>query len=153
MKIIFLDIDGVINPWRSERDSSGRFGQKALENFKLIMDTVTDTFVVITSSWRYHYTLPEMKEFFDQAGISPGRIVDITPDLRRDEGMIKYDPGRNEEIQAWLDQHPDVEKFAIIDDVDFEQMESLEEYFFQTKFEEGLTLDQSLKIINHLNSN
>jgi len=153
MKIIFLDIDGVVNPWRSERDSSGRFGQKALENFKLIMDTAADTFVVITSSWRFHHTLSEMKEFFHQAGISPGRILDITPDLRRDEGQIRHDPGRNEEIRAWLDQHPEVEKFAIIDDVDFEQMEGLEEHFFQTQFEEGLTLDQSLKIMNHLDSN
>jgi hypothetical protein len=39
------------------------------------------------------------------------------------------------------------------DDVDLEQMEGLEEHFFQTEFEEGLTREQSLKIINHLNSN
>ncbi|MCU0289943.1 MAG: HAD domain-containing protein [Acidobacteria bacterium] len=153
MKIIFLDIDGVINPWRAEKDSSGRFGQEALENFKLILDAVPDALIVITSTWRFHFTFPEIKEFFDQAGINSGRILDIVPDLRRDSGSTRYYPGRDEEIKAWLEQHPEVEKFAILDDVDLEQMEGLEEHFFQTEFEEGLTHEQSLKIIKHLSNN
>jgi hypothetical protein len=152
MKIIFLDIDGVINPWRAEKDSSGRFGQKALENFKLILEAVPEAFIVISSTWRYHYTPSKIKEFFHEAGINPDRILDITPDLRYDEGMIRHYPGRNEEIEAWLNQHPGVGKFAIIDDVDIEEIEGLEEHFFQTEFERGLTHDQSLKIVDHLRS-
>jgi hypothetical protein len=42
MKIIFLDIDGVINPWMSEKYPGGKFGQKALENFKLILEAVQE---------------------------------------------------------------------------------------------------------------
>jgi hypothetical protein len=153
MKIIFLDIDGVINPWRCEKDSSGRFGKIALENFNLILETAPETSVVITSTWRYHYTLSQLKKFFNEAGLNPDRIFDITPDLRRDEGMIKHYPGRDEEIKAWLNIHPEVEKFAIIDDVDREQMEGLEDHFFRTEFDQGLTREQSLKIIDHLNNN
>ena len=67
--------------------------------------------------------------------------------------MIRHYPGWNEEILAWLDQHPEVENFVIIDDVDQEQMEGMEEHFFQTKFEEGLLREQSLKIIDHLTRN
>jgi hypothetical protein len=123
LKIIFLDIDGVINPWMSEKDSSGRFGQRDLENFKIILVTVLEASVVITSTWRNHYTLSEIKEFFNEVGINPNRILDVTHDLRCDEGMIQHYPGRNEEIQAWIDLHPEVGKFAVIDDVEREQIE------------------------------
>ncbi len=151
MKIIFLDIDGVINPWRTpEKDSSGRFGRVALDNFKQILDAVPDVLIVITSTWRLQLSLSELQAIFNEAGIPPGRILDVAPDLRRTEGMIRHDAGRNEEIQAWLDSHPPVEKFAILDDVHEEQIEGFEEHFFQTVFEEGLTHEHTLKIIDHL---
>ncbi len=93
-------------------------------------------------------------EDFKKSGNKPEwMILDIVPDLRRDSGSTRYYPGRDEEIKAWLEQHPEVEKFAILDDVDLEQMEGLEEHFFQTEFEEGLTHEQSLKIIKHLSNN
>ena len=152
MVIIFLDIDGVINPWKeSKRDPSGRFGREALENLGHILDAIPEASIVISSTWRFHHTLSELKAFFGEAGIHPGRILDVTPDLGR-EGMSRYAFGKNEEIQAWLDQHPQVVKMVILDDVSTEQMEGLEEHFFQTEFEEGLTREQSLKIINYLNS-
>ena len=150
MKIIFLDIDGVLNSLTSKRDPSGRFGRKAFENFKLILDALPDTVVVVTSTWRYNYTLTEMKTYFHEVGIDPRRIADMTSDLRRDDGMIRHSPGRDEEIRAWLAQHPDVDRFAILDDVDLEQMTGLEEHFFQTDFDEGLLHDQCLNIIDHL---
>ncbi len=153
MKIIFLDIDGVINPWSGggeRHERIGRFGKVAVESLNLILEAVPEVSIVISSTWRLDRTLPEMKEIFSESGINPDRLVDVTPDLRRYEGNIRHDPGRNEEIQAWLDQHPEVEKFAVIDDVDYEQMEGLEEHFFQTVFEVGLLLEHTGKIINHL---
>jgi hypothetical protein len=150
MKIIFLDIDGVLNPLTSKRDTSGRFGHQAFENFRLILDTLPDTVVVVTSTWRYHYTLTEMKAYFCEVGVDPHRILDMTPDLRRDNGMSGHYPGRDEEIRDWLAQYPNVDRFVILDDVDLEQMTGLEEHFFQTDFDEGLLHEQSLNIIDHL---
>ncbi len=153
MKIIFLDIDGVINPWRTpEKDSSGRFGREAMENFIRILDAAPDASIVITSTWRRHHSLSELKSIFGEAGIQPGRILDVTPDLRYTEGMIRHDVDRSDEIQAWLDQHPGVEVFAILDDVHQEQMEGFEEHFFQTEFEEGLTHKHATRIIDRLNA-
>ncbi|MCP4156187.1 MAG: hypothetical protein GY757_51175 [bacterium] len=111
---------------------------------------LTDVFIVITSTWRYRFSLPRLKEIFLEAGIAPHRILDIAPDLRRYEGMIRHYPGRNEEIRAWLEQHPGVGKFVVIDDVDREQMEGFEEHFFETVFEKGLLREQSLEIIKRL---
>jgi len=150
MKIIFLDIDGVLNSLTSKRDTSGRFGHRAFENFRLILDRLPEAAVVVTSTWRYEYTLPEMKAYFREVGIDPRRIMDMTPDLRRDDSMICHYPTRNEEIFAWLAQHPDVTQFAILDDVDLEHMAGLEDHFFRTEFDEGLRYKQSLNIINHL---
>jgi hypothetical protein len=151
MTIIFLDIDGVLNSFTSKRDSSGRFGHQAFENFKLILDRLPETAVVITSLWRYAYTLAEMKEYFREVGIDPRRIVDMTPDLRRGDGTLRHIPGRDDEIRAWLTQHPEVDGFAILDDVELTQMEGLEDHFFQTNFDAGLLYDQSLNVIDHLN--
>ena len=151
MKVIFLDIDGVINVWRgSKKDLSGRFEQKPLENLKLILDAVPETQIVISSTWRLSDTLSELKAYFGEAGIDPERVLDVTPDLRRDEGQIVCSPDKGDEIEAWCQAKGSVAKMVIIDDVDVEQMAGLEEHFFQTKFEQGLTREQSLKIINHL---
>jgi hypothetical protein len=153
MKVIFLDIDGVINVWRGlQKDASGSFEQQPLENLKLILEAVPEAQIVITSTWRLFHTLTELKAFFEEAGIAPERVLDVTPDLRRDEGWIRHYPDRGEEIEAWCQAKGQVAKMAIIDDIDLEQMEGLEENFFQTEFEQGLTKEQSLNIINHLKS-
>jgi HAD domain in Swiss Army Knife RNA repair proteins len=150
MKIIFLDIDGVINPWKAERDASGKFGKTALDNFKMILEMVPDSFVVISSTWRYHYSLSEIQQFFADAGIAPDRITGVVPDLRYTEGMVKHYPDLKDEVQAWLINNAEVDRFVIIDDVDSEQIEGMESHFFQTIFETGLTYEQSLVIIQRL---
>jgi len=149
--IVFLDIDGVINIWRKPgKDPSGRFDQEALNNLKLILKAVPEALMVISSTWRFHYTLMELRGFFAEAGIDAERILDVTPDLRRTEGQIKHYPGKNEEIEAWLFQHPEVKRLAILDDVSMEDMVGFEDQFFQTRFEEGLKHYQSQRIIDHL---
>lgn len=151
MIVIFLDIDGVINIWRKPgKDPSGRFDQEALDHLKLILEAVPEALIVISSTWRFHYTLVELREFFAEAGIKPERIFDVTPDLRRTEGQITHSAGKNEEIQSWLAQHPKVKNLAILDDVSQEDMVGLEDQFFQTSFEEGLRRDQCQRIIDHL---
>jgi len=114
------------------------------------LEAVPEVGIVISSTWRLFDRLAELKAYFEEAGINPERIWDVTPDLRRDEGWIRHYPGRNEEIEAWLSQHPQVSRIAIIDDIHLEQMEGLEEDFFQTVFEVGLTHEHREKIIAHL---
>lgn len=138
MKVIMLDIDGVLNC-----KSSNWKRKWPLDWFKAILVNhiriQTGAKIVLSSSWR---SSPEgVKRIKKKIGV---KIYDKTPNLTE-----TYNRGN--EIQAWLDQHPEVTKYAILDDdKDFlpEQMNS----FFQTTFEEGLTEELAAKIIKYLNS-
>src|SRR3990167_11516949 len=101
MKILFLDIDGVINCatsnfktdlWPLDRYMAFLVG-------KIVM--YTDAKVVLTSTWRNH---PEGLAVVEK------HIVPIF-DKTSGGGNI-----RGDQIKEWLDRHPDVERYAILDD-------------------------------------
>lgn len=104
MKVIFLDVDGVLN---SMQDGYS-FELETNKHFELLKQIIdkTNAKLVLSSSWRIgirpNDTIhTKLKEF----GMS---IYDCTPILK---GKT-----RGDEIQAWLDQHQDVERFIILDD-------------------------------------
>lgn len=146
MKVLFLDIDGVVN----HSDTSFKYNHWPLERYcaflvgKIQLDT--DCKVVLSSSWRVH---PE--------GVSEveKRIVpvhDVTPKSWYDEEKDHHS-SRGEEIQKWLDSHPEVTRYAILDDDSDMLPEQLPSYF-QTYFHGGGLTDEIAKnVINHLNDN
>jgi len=105
MKIVFLDIDGVLNCETTPNPRKFPFIVDAvlLRRLERLIE-IAGAQVVLSSSWR-----------FDPAGIFSARyygvpFVDTIPDL----------PGRprSEEILAWLHDRPEVERFIVIDDED-----------------------------------
>ncbi len=136
MKVLFLDIDGVVNSSSTTDFKNNLWPLDSYMAFmvgKIQLDTGCD--VVLSSSWRYH---PD--------GVAAVRknivhIIDTTP---------KMDGFRGEEIQAWLDKHPEVERYAILDD-DSDMLESQKPNFFQTTFEDGLTEAIAKRVTKHLN--
>ena len=137
MKILFLDCDGVIN----NQDTFSKYKDADFPIDKYMAFLVgkikldTDCEVVLSSSWRHS---PGAVEFINKR-IVP--IFDITP-----EGET-----RGDEINEWLEDHPDVEKYAIIDDDD-DMLDDQMENFFETDFETGLTKEIADAVIKHLNS-
>lgn len=121
MKIIFLDIDGVLNTDRQIRINNLsqidciKFDQEAMENLKKITEK-TQAAIVITSTWRIHqskngYLWRELIRNFQDYDINPSLIIDITPIID-----LKMKPEIRElEISKWL-RTKDVEKFVILDD-------------------------------------
>lgn len=107
-KIIFLDIDGVLNVYCHNRDEYGCTFHKNLEdNLKLIIDN-TNAKIVISSSWR-DSGLEIMKEMWLFRNLA-GEILDITP--YDNEYRI-----RGNEIDEWLNNNKDlVSNYVIIDD-------------------------------------
>lgn len=121
MKVIFLDLDGVLN---SERYDAGReqdgltyIDETRLPLLKEIVDR-TNAKIVFTSTRRDHWNRDF--ELCDDDGKyivrSLGRygleIYDKTPEI----GSFTE---RKEEIEKWLAAHSDVDKFVIIDDFAF----------------------------------
>lgn len=138
-KILFLDIDGVVN-------SVNNFNPKNTTMYPLDrycaflvgrIQLQTGCKVVLSSSWRHN------PEAVQEVSTNVVELFDITGD----EG--KY---RGDEVQAWLDRHQEVTKYAILDDdMDFYVYQAPN--FFKTRFmEEGLTDEIAEAVIKHLNS-
>lgn len=115
MKVIFLDFNGVLDTYYEMNE----INLDNLRRLKHIVDE-TELKVVISSSLKniYHYSGRFSKHFqtiLNQITAEGIEIIGITP--LRDT--------REEEIKAYLDSHPEIENFCIIDD-DYD-MESLKE--------------------------
>jgi hypothetical protein len=110
MKIIFLDIDGVLNVISQGRDRFGAiFHQHFVNNLKHIIDN-TDAKIVISSTWRMS-GLEIMQEMWKERNL-PGEVIGITPT------NMSWLHNRGAEIKDWLDKHRNVNNYVIIDDDD-----------------------------------
>lgn len=132
MKIIFLDIDGVLNVMRQERDSFGAlFHENFVDNLSTIINE-TGAKIVISSSWRTD-GLDTMKNMWIHRQL-PGEVIDVTCDCVQivDNGVCEfYDMvERGHEIQEWLDRNI-VESYVIIDDVN-DMLQSQQKNFVKT---------------------
>lgn len=117
MRIIFLDIDGVLCTWESMKlpripplPSHARFCQRSVANLNRITD-VTRAVIVISSSWRCQSAPQSLSlgSHIAREGVS-ARIIGQTPRLRTCRGY---------EIQAWLDDacyRDPIESLVILDD-------------------------------------
>lgn len=148
MKILFLDVDGVLNCHRDYEVYSLSESFPMMVNRrkidlleKIIADT--DCKIVLSSSWR---TMPDgvklLQHFSDQF-----EIFDVTPSHGFDSD-IKY-TCRGAEIQDWLDNNRWT-NYAIVDD-DGDMLDSQLRHFVQTDPEYGLTPTLAYRITYILN--
>ena len=175
MKIIFLDIDGVLNTTDTIRlpevfvEQNGiRIGFNLLNKFAIEnLNRVTDRSgakIVISSSWRVLCNTPERFKILCQhlknEGVT-GEIIGRTPTsgeyaeaLGQPEGygsgpgQIYFGYCRGKEIQMWLDQNPGVSKFVIVDDSS--DMDHLMDKLVRTIFELGITNLDADRMLNQL---
>jgi hypothetical protein len=123
MKVVFFDIDGVLNCelTRNPRKFPYVADPKLVRRFKHLLAR-TGAKAVMSSTWRYD---PAGRFSAKHWGIP---FIDCTPDLPRKP--------RRDEILTWLADHPRVKRFLIIDDED-DELDDLP--LFQTSAATGLT--------------
>jgi hypothetical protein len=123
MKVIFLDIDGVLNCDKTPNPRKFPYiiDKKLLVRLNSLLEN-TKAKVVLSSSWRCdpvgllaakHYDVP---------------FIDVCPD--------KPNSPRGKEMLQWLANHPRVTRYAIIDDED-DGLDDLP--LFQPSCKTGLT--------------
>lgn len=163
MKVIFLDIDGVLNSEdlarrRIEHDKLWNDQKNEVYDFidenavKIVTDICQkyDIKLVISSSWR-SWTLEDTINDFSQPRykiLHPliKYIIGVTPRI-----YIEYEDGSSEhvergiEIKDWLEKHNDIETYCIIDD-DCDMLQEQTLNFVQTNFWHGLTSEHLPKI-------
>lgn len=175
MKVIFLDIDGVMNSktWYTKMRAknwewyhmAGKYlaysiNPRAVVLLNSIVEQ-TGAKIVLSSSWRLGPPLCSLQEDFKKLNID---IFDKTPcwgeygvtDWKKeiDENgisKIKIIP-RGEIIDKYLSEHPEVENYVILDDID-EFTKEQYSHFVQIKMEHGLTkrhVTKAIKILNEV---
>lgn len=120
MKVIFLDIDGVLNSndWYVYRRDAiemddvnaqypfYEFDPRAIEHLNRII-AETGAKIVVSSSWRSGETNESLQFLFDRVGIK-GEVIGTTPHLwckKPYEDHDGYTIPRGCEIDWWLDNH------------------------------------------------
>ncbi len=146
MKILFLDIDGVVNCVTTAQRHRGFIGidpHMAFMVGQIILETSCQ--VVLSSTWRL------TKDGRDEVAKQVHPFIDCTPDLQRGY-KYGYCP-RGEEIKSWLDNHRSLEitKYAILDD-NSDMLEEQLPNFFKTSWSFGINEEIKQQVINHLNS-
>jgi len=149
MKIVFLDIDGVLNSrnklielynktGKPHSGTSFPFDEKCLENLKKLVEE-TNAKIVITSTWRMYE---------DNMNI----LLTKFKEYELDKHIIGYTPvlyiSREEEINEYLEELEESCDFVIIDDIT--DMGELNDKLVITSPQTGFTeenLNRAIKIL------
>lgn len=159
MKVIFLDVDGVLNRFCTKETIEGYLGieDQFVQRLKELIEA-TEAKVVLTSTWRrgwycYDHSLYKkeserqdirmfetLKNKLFKFGIE---LLDYTEDF----GL------RGEEIDKWLSEWKgeEIESFVILDDMDGAELRPHAQYLVQTSLTEGFTEKHLKKAIHILN--
>lgn len=108
MKVIFLDIDGVLNSddyIDIAKNSQGIERHIDIDKVKLLKKAIDETGskTVLTSSWRNSKDIGPLREFLAKYEI----YFDATPFIKWERGL---------EIKQWLSENKGVEDYIILDD-------------------------------------
>lgn len=140
-KIIFVDVDGVFNACDDYKVlTTPAFGMwtpwitdlNKVELFNGVLRQAPDTRMVISSTWRLH--TKDIEDFCRRTRFDPALIH---PDWRTDVEM-KFNDDRKKEVEAWLAEHPEIEKYVVLDDLDWKFDKSVH---VRTRQEVGLTYE------------
>jgi len=106
MKVIFLDIDGVVR-------LNGKFNQELLYWVRELCDSC-NLRLVISSDWRYQ-DIQFIKTCIGKLG--QYLLKDWRTTIHEDNTELIINPKRWEEVQDYLDTHDDITDYVILDDL------------------------------------
>lgn len=127
MKVIFLDVDGVLNNSYTFSDINYEimygYGRRVeiedekVEFLKQIVDA-TDAKIVLSSSWRtffHKYNEKDIVPIFEKGLELKNKLENHGLEIYDLTGF-DYNGNRENEIRAYLEKHDDISGFLIIDD-------------------------------------
>ncbi|MCC6934337.1 MAG: hypothetical protein IT406_01400 [Candidatus Yanofskybacteria bacterium] len=144
MKVIFLDIDGVMN----NSETAPKLLQQGFDPVPLrcLLEILaaTDAKIVVSGALGRVFEFEDLQLFFDCHGIPKDRVIGAT----RNTGTT-----RGGDISAWLAEHPGhAERYLVIDDADLDQIRPHGPRFLKTEWHIGLTPAHVRRAIRMLNA-
>lgn len=147
MKVLFLDVDGVLNnDALLAKEGWTAIGGVFLDRLKRIIEN-SNAKIVLSSTWRL---TPEDFNLVEEALATRDlKIFDATIEIKHPKPECLVN--RSEEILEWLTRHSEVEKFAVLDD-EMDAGFGIGRNFFKTEAYEGLTDKITQKVIEHFST-
>lgn len=137
MKVIFLDVDGVLNHEDSLEHNIQLDPAKVLMIHQLAKETKAK--VVLSSTWRIgDKRFEALKLALWWLGFNAHNYRDIDRTIFEGYGNTDRHGTRGYEIQKYLDTHGEITHYVIIDD-DADMLDSQQDHFVQTNAVNGLT--------------
>ena len=141
MKVLFLDIDGVLNSIRScyalggyphsfEEKCMSKFDWTAIALIQRICNK-SNVKIVVSSTWRKMFSYQEIGANLKLP------TIDSTPE---------FSGWRGYEIKDWLDRHPEVTKYAIIDD-DSDMLPEQKPFFVHVDGRNGISYENFKQLL------
>jgi hypothetical protein len=159
VKIIFLDIDGVLNQKKSYADGKAYdIDRDKVGIIKGIADT-TNAVIVLSSGWKFWFDdglMPTEKHslrlyhILCEFGL---KLFGKTPDFSTEEIRLNkaFSRVKAQEIFAWLHEHKDVESYVVIDDHDLMD-EAIQPHLIRTDANNGITEYDAQRAVEILKS-
>ena len=154
MRIVFLDVDGVLNHQGCKEKLGGMYGVEddLLDKLAEIIHS-TEAQLVLTSSWKSFWD----NQPINSKGIDPMARYLIerlrSRGLRLIDRTEERDPGlRGHGIKAWLRKVPGITSWIVLDDDVFPDYKEcgITPRLVRTSFEHGLTdkhVDKAIKLL------
>ena len=150
-KVIFLDIDGVLNSnfWNTDHQreiSDGKYIDT--DKVKLLSELVkkSGASIILHSGWRFWFG-SDLKPLRSEAAYLTSllekegmAVAGMTPDLTTEEirRTKKFSKVKADEILTWLKDHPETEKWVVLDDLELHN-DDIAKCQVMTDPEQGLT--------------
>ncbi len=161
-KVVFLDIDGVLNSnfWleNNERElSNGTLIDS--EKVKLLSDLIkkTNAKIILHSGWRFWFDGDlkplrlEAEKFLEMLNAEGLWIDGVTPDLTTEEirETKKFSLVKAAEILLWLSEHKEVKSWVVLEDL-YLHNEEVDKHQVKTDATVGLTEDDVKRAVEIL---
>jgi hypothetical protein len=167
IKILFLDIDGVLNtgdnlvshqvingidPNYEITDKFATFFDERCVRYLKWIVKKTNCKIVISSTWKLS-GLKFMQNLWEYRNL-PGEVIDLTPTIVDQYiinmyGVVNDNADRGFEIQQWLEENK-WDTYCIIDD-DTDMLSSQIKNFVKCNPMHGITINEAEKVIKILN--
>jgi len=138
-RVVFLDIDGVLNTpeYTRKANNSEVMDPVTVAILRRLVET-TKAAIVISSSWRHGANWKKhIQRVFSQSGWDNPPIIDRTP---------KLSGGRGREIAAWLTEHQAM-SFIIVDDIVWDLLPEQAEHIIECDKNVGFTEQNAQEIL------
>ncbi len=113
--IVFLDVDGVLIAYPEGEHAPPQFTPRCVDAFRAILAALPRVRVVLSSTWRLPRHVNQLHAQWLEHGFPESLAWDGTPDTRWNPD-VSHLHRRGLEIKAWLEAHPNVLRWVVLDD-------------------------------------